>query len=170
MTEPRTFEKYEDVARFVLSQMKDYLGLEAVEGKQLVDGKRSGTAWEIDGKGVLKNNQGFLIIEARRYTTSKLSQESVAAIAYRIEDTSAKGAIIVTPLGLQKGAQLVGDAEQILVMRLNEEATVLNYVAQVLDRVLVGLSDTVTGVREDLEIEVRDATGKIVDVKKWSSE
>ena len=41
-----------------------------MEGKQHVYGSRSLTNWEIDGKGVQVDGQGFVIIECRRYTAS----------------------------------------------------------------------------------------------------
>ncbi|WP_411153065.1 restriction endonuclease [Streptomyces sp. A30] len=84
-----------------------------------VIGKRSGTEWEIDGKGVKVGDEGFVIIECRRYTTSKQKQEQVAGLAYRIIDTEADGAIIVSPLGLQEGAAKVAEAENIRTVHQN---------------------------------------------------
>jgi hypothetical protein len=39
------------------------LGLERVEGKQKLVGNRSGTQWEVEGKGVKLGDEGFVIIE-----------------------------------------------------------------------------------------------------------
>ena len=52
-------------------------------------GKRTGTTWEIDAKGVNEGSQAIVLVEARRYTTRRLNQESMAAVAYRIHDTGA---------------------------------------------------------------------------------
>jgi hypothetical protein len=63
------WQSYEDVAVYILRQMASEFGLERVEGKQLVGGK-SGTVWEIDGKGIpADNSTAFIVIECRRYTS-----------------------------------------------------------------------------------------------------
>src|SRR5215469_3784195 len=65
--QPQTWETYEQVAVHIMNQIAKHLGLERVEGKQHVYGSRSGTDWEIDGKGVKIGDEGFIIIECRRY-------------------------------------------------------------------------------------------------------
>ena len=60
--------------------------LKSVEGKQKIQGRRTGTTWEIDAKGVAEGSEGFFLVECRRYTTSKQSQEKTGALAYRIID------------------------------------------------------------------------------------
>ena len=86
---------YEAAARKVLTYMREVLGISVVEGKQSVPGKNS-PGWELDAKAWLENSTGFLVIEARRHTTSRLSQEAVAAIAYRMSDVGAAGGIVLT--------------------------------------------------------------------------
>ncbi|MFN8387844.1 MAG: hypothetical protein U0X92_15685 [Anaerolineales bacterium] len=60
------WESYEEVA-YLLNQMAIVFGLEQVEGKQSIR-LRSGTKWMIDAKGIAQGNEGFIIIECRRYT------------------------------------------------------------------------------------------------------
>src|ERR1700719_717557 len=62
---------YEELATFLLGQFVNEFGLERVEGKQHIGGVRSGTVWEIDAKGICEDGTGFVIVEYRRYTTSK---------------------------------------------------------------------------------------------------
>jgi hypothetical protein len=81
MTASIKWESYEQVAVYLLNQCAKAFGLESVEGKQVVAGLRSGTDWEIDGKGFCQDGSGFLIVECRRYTTSKQNQEKVGALA-----------------------------------------------------------------------------------------
>lgn len=95
------WQSYEEVAAYLLNQCACEFGLSNVEDKQSVNGIRSQTEWAIDAKGVSEGNEGFVIIECRRYTTSKQNQERIASLAYRILDTGAQGGIIVSPLGLQ---------------------------------------------------------------------
>ena len=157
MSTPR-WQSYEDIARYILQQMAAEFGLERVEGKQLIQG-RSGTTWEIDGKGVsIDDSAAFIIIECRRYTTSKQKQEQIAALAYRIQDTGAAGGIIVSPLGLQEGAERVAQAERIASVRLDKDSTPEQYLLHFLGKVFrgMGLYDTVT-VTDQLIVHVEPA-------------
>lgn len=133
----KKFETYEQVALFLLNQFAEHFGLNRVEGKQILPG-RSGTNWKIDGKGLKMGNEGFIIVECRRYTTSRPNQESLGGIAYRILDTAAEGGIIVTPLGIQKGAAMVANAVNIVSVRLDGNSTSTDYVLQFLNRVMIG--------------------------------
>ncbi|MBM3825016.1 MAG: hypothetical protein FJ404_19395 [Verrucomicrobia bacterium] len=152
---------YEEVAAYLLHQFASEFGLERVEGKQDVVGKRSGTSWAIDAKGFRQGDSGFVIVECRRYTTSKQNQEKVGSLAYRIIDTGAVGGIIVSPLGLQEGAERVAAAENIVSLQLDADSTQHQYVLRFLNKVMVGLQDTIS-FKESLEIEVRDRDGNVV--------
>ena len=117
------WKDYEEVATDLLNQFKKEFGLERVEGKQKVEGKRSGAMWEIDAKGVIDDNGGFMIVECRRHTKAKQSQEKVGGLAFRILDTEAEGGIVVSPLGLQEGAEKVAKSENIINVTLTPEST-----------------------------------------------
>lgn len=141
--ENKAWESYEQVAQFLLDQMAEHFGLSHFNGKQKIKGKRSGTTYEIDGKGVVKDSEGFVILECRRYTTSRLKQEHMAALGYRILDTGAKGGIIVSPLGLQEGARRIAEAENMVSVRLGENSTTKNYVLGFLNKIFAGVNVTV---------------------------
>ena len=126
---PKKWESYEEVAAYLLNEFAEEFGLGRVEGKQFVEGQRSGTQWEIDAKGVREGNQAFVIVECRRYTTSKQSQGKVGELAYRIIDTGADGSILVSPLGLQEGATKIAAAENIISVHLNENSTRHEYLS-----------------------------------------
>jgi hypothetical protein len=113
-------------------------GLSSVEGKQRLSGYKSGTKWEIDAKGILQEGIGFVVIECRRYPSKRLDQESIAAVAYRIDDLGASGGIVVSPLELQKGAKLVADEGKMVHVRLNQDCTTTDYVMEFLGKVFVG--------------------------------
>lgn len=135
----RTWRSYEEVAAYLLDRCDSEFGFARVEGKQKVRGYRSGTEWEIDAKGVRDGDEGFVIIECRRYTTSKQSQEKVGALAYRILDTGASGGIIVSPLGLQKGATKVAQAENIIKVQLDSNSTPQEFSMRFLNKLMVGI-------------------------------
>jgi Restriction endonuclease len=143
---------YEEIAVFLLNQIATILDLQYVEGQQEVRGRRSGTTWKIDGRGVKTEGEGFVIIECRRYTKSKQKQEQMAALAYRIQDTGAEGGIIVSPLGIQEGAAKVANAENIQTVHMEENSTRTDYILSFLNRAFIGVSETMH-VTEKLTIE-----------------
>lgn len=153
----KRWESYEEVAMYLLDQVAAKLDLDRVEDKQKVIGERSGTEWEIEGKGVKVGDEGFVIIECRRYTTSKLKQEAMGGLAYRIIDTGAAGGIIVSPLGLQESAAKVAEAENIRTVHMDENSTRTDYMFNFLNEVFVGVSDTVR-VTETVTITRADGT------------
>ena len=139
MSQQTDWRKYEKVAEYLLGQIGTHFGLGRVEGKQLVAG--ASATWEIDAKGVLENDQGFLIIECRRHTTRGLSQEQIAALAFRIQDTGAVGGIIVSPWPLQSGARAVANSKHIHEVRLSPDCSTTDYVAQFLQNIFIGMSE-----------------------------
>jgi hypothetical protein len=137
----KKWESYEEVARYLVNQFRETFGLETVEGKQLVSGKC--TEWEIDGKGIRIGNEGFVVIECRRYPKSRLSQEDAAALAFRIEDVGATGGILVSPLGFQEGGKKIAQAKNIESLFLNPDSTIEHYVLRFLNKVMIGVGEAV---------------------------
>lgn len=41
-----TWKAYEEISRYLIAEFKDHFDLNSVEGKQTIEGKRSGTSWE----------------------------------------------------------------------------------------------------------------------------
>lgn len=149
----KRWESYEEVAVYLLNQFSQEFGLDRIEGKQSVVGNRSRTTWEIDAKGVRTSDGGFIIVECRRYTKSKQNQERIGGLAYRIIDTDAIGGIIVSPHGLQEGAEKVAAAEDIINVRLNENSTVHDFAMNFLNKFMVGLSITTrTSCRAEVQV------------------
>lgn len=130
---------YEEAARKVLSDIRRVLGLENVEGKQLLGGK-SGTQWEIDAKAWCEDSDRFMVVEVRRHTTAGLKQEELAAIAYRVEDLGSSGGIVVSPLPLQQGAKLVAASANIQHVRLSSGSTTEAYLAEYMGQRFHGLT------------------------------
>ena len=166
-----TWQSYEEVANFVVEQCRQKFGLDTVEGKQDVDGQLTGTTWEIDGKGVIDDGNKFLIIEARRYTTSRLDQEKLGGIAYRIQDTGASGAIVVSPLELQSGAELVAKANNVHHIELDAESTKENWAAKIGNVLNLGFTDTVSikNIQEEFTIQILDKDGNIISSETQKS-
>jgi hypothetical protein len=140
----RKCDTYEEVAADLLNRFAADFGLEKVEGKQPIPGKESGTTWVIDAKGVRESDGATVIVECRRYTTSRAKQEQLAALAYRIIDTEAGGGIYVSPLGLQEGATKVAAARNIVSVQLSPDSTPTEFMLRFLNKIFAGLQDTIT--------------------------
>jgi hypothetical protein len=162
---PATWQSYEQVAQYLLEQFAGHFNLGRVEGKQIVAGS-SGTDWELDAKALRRDSDAFLIVECRRHTTSRLKQEAVAGLAFRISDVGATGAILVTPLDLQSGAKAVAESAGIQHVILRPDSTTSSYLMRHLNAVFVGLTDeycvrltdsaSIRIEREDGSIEERE--------------
>ena len=148
----KSWETYEEVAAYLLNQFKDELGLFSVEGKQKVDGVLSGTEFKIDAKGVREGNGGFIIVECRQYTSSKQSQEKIGGLAWRIIDTGAEGGIIVSPLGLQKGAKKIAAITNIMDVHLTANSTPSEFLMQFLNKLMLGTTDNIV-LSDEIVIE-----------------
>jgi hypothetical protein len=154
MEEQTKWEHYEEVATYLLNQFRLKFGFERVEKKQSIHGKYSSTKYEIDAKGVCEGNEGFIIIECRRYTNSRQSQEKIASLAYTILDTGARGGILVSPLGIQEGANRIANAENIKSVILDKNSTTVSYFLQFLNNVMIGL-DQPLSIIEELKVKTR---------------
>jgi hypothetical protein len=124
----KSWQTYEEVARAVLIDLRGKLGISDVAGYQELPGA-SGTTWTVEGSAIRTSDGQYLIIECRRHTTSRLNQEAIGGLAYRILDTGSGGAIVVTPLPLQSGAELVAKAEKIAHVVLDPSSTSDDYLA-----------------------------------------
>ena len=155
MTE--NWRKYEDVARVLLMHLKNELGLTRVEGKQKLVG--SGTEWEVDAKGVGTEEEAFVIVECRRYTSSGVTQEQVGGLAFRLLDTGAKGGIIVSPLPLQKGAQRLAAATNIVHVEIDANSTPDNFAMRFLNRLFLGVKVS-TGARAEVTMTTSRVCGE----------
>lgn len=157
----KSWEIYEQAAQTAVFDLCKHLGVTDVEKKQNLRGT-SGTVWQIDGKAVLAGGDGFLVIEARRHTTSGQKQESLAAFAYRIHDIGGAGGIIASPLPLQSGASIIATHENIHHLQLDKWSNAENYFAQFMGRAFHRITEHAQiTISEQLEITViRD--GKVI--------
>lgn len=140
----KAWRTYEEVATYLLDINAKEFGLNRVEAKQSLSGKRSGTSWVVDAKGINENGTGIVIVECRRYTMSRQNQEKMGALAYRIIDTGASGGIIVSPMGLQPGAEKVASSEGILEVMLDADSTPQEFAMRFLNKLMVGIQETIS--------------------------
>jgi len=134
---PKHWESYESVSIEILNRFATRFGLNRVEGKQKVPGKKG--TWQIDAKGVRESDGATILVECRRRKRN-LDQETVGAIAYRILDIGAKGGIVVAPLELQTGAARIASAEEIVAVQLDATSTPTDFAMRFFGGLLVGRS------------------------------
>ena len=166
MAKKREWREYENVAHELLNRMASEFGLTRVLPDQQVTGQVSGTEWNIEGKALVDGSDIFLIVECRRYTTSKIKQEAVGGLAFRIYDSMAAGGIIVTPLGLQEGAAKVASSQNITTVLLTPQSTTTEYIMTVLhdtwSRTYMGVSSDALLV-EEATVDRKDVVDKTPD-------
>jgi hypothetical protein len=133
-SKPKNWQNYEELARHVLLHFADIVGISSVEVKQRLQG-RSGTCWQIDAKGICSDGAGFLVIECKERKSSRLNQRTIAALAFTVRDVGATGAVIITSIGLQKGAKKVASQLGLHEMYLPKESTFEDFVAKCGNRV-----------------------------------
>ena len=133
----RPWERYEALAAHLLNRFAAQFGLDRIERKQKIRGKKS--TWEIDAKGMRDSDGAVILVECRR-NTRKLDQEALAAIAYRIQDVGAQGGIVVSPLKLQSGAKRIANAESIVEVQLDQNSTSLDFAMRFLGKLMTGAS------------------------------
>lgn len=146
------YKTYEDAARALLSDVRSFLGLGEVTGEQKLAG-RSGTVWTVEGSAYDVSNERLVLVECKQRKTSALNQETIGGFAYRVNDTGADRGIIITTVGLQKGAKLVADAERITVIKLDYNATSENYIAEIADQLFLKVTDRIR-VGEEVNVEI----------------
>jgi hypothetical protein len=158
VVDQQSWKNYEDIARYFLNRFRQEFGLEHVDAKQKLKGS-SGTSWEIDAKGVRDGDNGAIIlVECRQHRSKRLNQEAIGGLAYRIIDTGASGAIIVSPLPLQEGARKVAEANNIIHVQLRPDSTPENFGLSFFSKILVGFTERVT-FSEDVSIVIVDNDG-----------
>lgn len=132
------WRRYEEAARTILANIGHALGITSVGPKQKMPGA-SGTEWELDARAWAEGEEGFLVVEVRRYATSRLKQEDMAAIAFRVEDVGASGGIIVSPLPPQRGAAIIAKSKGLKCVTISLDSTAETYLAEFMGRKFHGV-------------------------------
>ena len=155
----KDLERYEEVVPELLRMIADRFGVTHFEGKQKIPGKL--TDWRIDAKGAKDGTDIFLIVECRRYTKKRQSQGQIAELDFRIRDTGASGGIVVSPLGLQKGAKRIARAKNIHSVTLTPDSTLSDYFMEFLGDIWVGRTERLQW-NDRVLWTLRDENGRII--------
>jgi len=155
----KRWESYQEAAPAILQTVADRFGVTSFEGKQSIEGKA--TEWEIDAKGVREGSDVFLIVECRRHTKSRLKQEELGGLAFRIQDTGASGGIVVSPLGLQEGARRIAEAENIYSVKLSADSTIHDYFMEFMGCFFVRRTEHIQ-IRFGGRWSLRDEDGNVI--------
>lgn len=157
----KQWETYEQVAAYLLNQLAEQFCVGRFEGKQAIAGD-SGTDWEIDAKGCSDGSDRIIVVECKRHTKNGVPQAIAAALAWTIRDLGAGGGILVSPLGLQKGAKKVAAQANIVEVNLDQNSTTTDFILSFLNQIHFGISESVCAT-DHLVAELRDRDGNLVD-------
>jgi hypothetical protein len=131
-------DRFEQTVRNILEQCRDALGYSRVDPKGKLPG-RSGTEWEIDSTAYLATSGDMVLVECRWRSKKRIDQEQIGGLVFRVQDTGAVAGLMVTSIGLQKGAELVAQANQIGIAKINPDATDRDYVLDIAGRLFHGI-------------------------------
>ena len=145
----RESDYYEWVTRRIFHDLREYLGIDRMSSDRTKHVGTSGAEWTVDASCYRIEDDTLVILECRRKTNSKVEQEEVGGLAYRFMDIGADMAYMVTPIGFQKGAQKVANANKINMVTLNADATDTEYILAVADQLFRGLRVSEYGVGTD---------------------
>lgn len=155
-----SWKSYEEIAAFVLNQCAHEFGLDSVEGKQSVAGK-SGTDREVDALGWADGGAAHFLVECKKHKDTGINQAITGSLAFQILDTDAKGGLLVSPQGLQKGAKKVAAASGIHEIKLDPRSTTSAYFGEWLGKLRVGFTEEAgIQISEHLSIHALDKDGK----------
>jgi predicted RecB family endonuclease len=154
-------DKYEDVARKVLMELAEHLGLKAVEGKNTLKGL-SGTSWEAD-LGAYDDEDGTVKVECkyRKSPRDNVKQAEMGAFVLSIIDTKASSGIMVTTHSVQAGAEKVAEKYGVRVVQLKDGSTLEEYTAIIKNCIFKGITETVSVLVECEIIVTRADTGEV---------
>lgn len=147
----KRWQTYEEVAVYLLNTLSSHFGVGRFEGKQIVPGS-TGTAWELDGKGCSDGGTRTIVVECKRHIDRGINQSTVAALAFTIRDVGGDMGILVSPLGLQEGAKIVANHENIIEVVLDQNSTTTDYVLSFLNQINVGWLEAVL-IRDSIVLE-----------------
>jgi predicted helicase len=145
MPEKKEWERYEDVARQLIDDIKSYLGLSLVNEDKRKFKKKDGGECEIDVSAYNISDEKLVLVECRK-KKEPLSQEEVHGFAYRIQQMNTSRGIIVTTIGLQQGARLAADGAKITLIRLGVHSTKEKYIAEIIQQIFVKVTDQLNGI------------------------
>jgi hypothetical protein len=123
---------YEDAARSVIAGMREAINLATGGEVQRGEGA-SGMQWELDAKAWQEGTNGFLLVEVRQYD-SPLNQEALAVIAWCIHGAAGSGRVVASSLLREECSSPVTNTADTEYLRLTDDSTAQNYIAEFLSR------------------------------------
>jgi len=133
----KDWERYEQVSREVLENLRDHLGLQDVQSKSMIKG-RSGVEWEVDAIAKSAQTKRLVVIECR-LTKGRQSQSNIASLVLTCEDVGAGKAIIVTPNPLQRGASILANYHGVMHFKLDPKSSESDFLAEAIGKLFLGI-------------------------------
>jgi hypothetical protein len=147
-----TGKPYEDITRKIISENREFFGLNRVEPGPTSVPAIHGGKYKIEVLAYRKGDERLILFECRD-REDRLDQEETGGFAYRIQVTGAAKGYLVTPVGLQSGARIVADYEKIGQITIPRGATAGNYLARFLDQILLKSTENL-GLGDSVQVKV----------------
>lgn len=129
---------YEEAAKRIVSNLRTLLGVVHVGDKQRLPGI-DGATYELDAVAWTDDAGSFLLIEAKRHKRG-LTQDTINSVIYKFIKVGASGAIVVTPMPLQRGAKKAADFDHVIHIKLSADSTPEDYLAEYMGKRFLGVS------------------------------
>lgn len=158
----KKWESFEDAFRSIITDHKEFFGLDRVEPSPATAKSVSGYVYDIEVFAYAKGDGRAVLFECRRKSRN-LEPKDAWEFAYRIETTGAVKGYFVTTLdkGLSEGAKTIADYEQIGHIQLSCNATPDEYVMRHLGNWLIGVVERLS-LHMTVEWEHSDKDGNVI--------
>lgn len=123
---------YEGAARKVIADMREVLAIATAGGKQRAEGA-SGMQWELDASTWQEGADSFLLIEVQQFS-SPLNQQALACMLWHMANVGDSGCMVASLLPQQKSLKPVSKTGNSEYLRLTDDSTAENYIAEFLSR------------------------------------
>jgi hypothetical protein len=159
----KPWRTFEDAVREIVSQHRDFFGLQSVEP---ISGKvhgESGYVWNIEVIGYAAKDLKMVLFEVRRKSTRNIEPSEAGELAYRIRDIGATKGYFVTPLDrkLSSGAKKIADFNEIGHIQVSVDSTPENHLMKCVNRVFAAFSDGFD-LDDAANIELADKDGNVL--------
>lgn len=131
---------YKDAAGSVITGLREAIAIASGGVRRECEGA-SGMQWELDARTWEEGFGGLLLVEVRQYD-SPLNQAALASMAWRIQSFGGARGVVASPLPQEEGLRSVARAADSEYLRLTDDSTAENYIAEFLSRRFHGLTMT----------------------------
>lgn len=137
-----SWKTYRKATRQVFKDVKGYIGVEGIEGRQKVDIKSSSEC-EVDVTAYRVGGEGIIVFECKRWEYS-LDKGALGKFHYLIKNAGVNSEIVITPLDFQECTAKLAQAEKIIEIKLDFHSTSKSYIGKIVSHIFSRVKDEIT--------------------------